>query len=473
MKQMQSLVFMALLMLMPFGTAQGANEITLDHVANVTGSDTVITDGYIPVGDTARFVFRWTYQDGTKNLGASANGFQVYEKNNGTFFPITYDTVSGCGLGSRFNAVFINDFSVSGTGRDTIGFGGYAIAPGIEVGYNTAVWFITSGSDNAGDTVCIDSSFYPPGGRWAWSWMGGGTFEPDWGGPYCYLIKDTIEFQPELVLTPDTLHFTAVEAGANPPADSFEVTETGGFNIAFAAAETAGWFYLNKTGGTTPEYVTVNADITGLAPGTHFDSVEVSSGVAVNSPQFAYVTLEVTPAPKYLAVNPDTLHFTAVETGANPPADSFEVTETGGFNIAFAVAETAGWFGVNKTGGTTPEYVTVNADITGLAPGTHFDSVTVSSGEADNSPQFAYVALEVTPAPKYLAVNPDTLHFTAVETGANPPADSFEVTETGGFNIAFAVAETAGWFGINKTSGTTLEQVAGDSGCQYHRLERW
>ncbi|MFH1375040.1 MAG: hypothetical protein ABII79_14750, partial [bacterium] len=462
MKRVLFLVIVTLLMALPFGSAFGVNQITLDKVTNNSGGDSVITDGYIPVGDTAKFTLRLTYEDGTKNIGAIANGFQVYEKNAGNFFPITRDTVSGSGLGSRLNAIFINDFSISGTGRDTTSLGGYAVAPGIEVGYDSAAFYVTSGSDNAGDTVCIDSSFYPPGGTWLWSWMGGGTFSPDWGGPYCLLIKDTIEVQPELVLTPDTLYYTAVEGGANPAADSFEVSETAGGNIAFDVTETATWFNLNKASGTTPEQVTVNVGIIGLSAGDYIDSVQVSSGAAANSPQWAYVVLEVTPAPKYLAVTPDTLHFTAVEGGANPAVDSFEVSETGGGNIAFAVAETVGWFSLNKAGGTTPEQVTVDVNITGLSAGILFDSVTVSSGEADNTPQFAYVRLEVTAAPQYLAVTPDTLYFTAVAGGADPAVDSFEVSETGGGTIAFAVAETAVWFNLNKAGGTTPEQVTVD-----------
>ncbi|MFH1374700.1 MAG: T9SS type A sorting domain-containing protein [bacterium] len=190
MKRISILTAVTLLWLLAFGVAHGVNEITLDAVTNSNGGDSAITGGWFPVGDTIKFTYRWTYEDGTKVIGASSNGFQVYEATRGAnFYMIEFDTVSGCGLGSRYNFFSFNDFSVSGTGRDTIGFGGYAVAPGIEIGYDSAVWYIETGSDNAGDSICIDSSFYPPGGVWIWSPMGGGTPTiPAWYGPDCFHV---------------------------------------------------------------------------------------------------------------------------------------------------------------------------------------------------------------------------------------------------------------------------------------------
>ena len=187
-------------------TTIAANIITLDHVTNVTGGDTVITDGYIPVGDTARFVFRFTYQDGTVNIGASSNGFEVYEQNGGDFFPIVYDTLP-IGWDAWYEMFFFSSFSVDGMGADTIGFSGIDIFStlGIPVGFDLAVWYIESGSDNAGDTLCVDSSWYPPSGPWWWGLQGVGQMYPDWGGPYCYPIQGEVEIPPTVAIAPDTI----------------------------------------------------------------------------------------------------------------------------------------------------------------------------------------------------------------------------------------------------------------------------
>ena len=262
-----------------------------------------------------------------------------------------------------------------------------------------------------------------------------------------------------LAVSPDTLFFSAVEAGLNPADQAFTVSETGGFNIAFSVSESSAWLSLDKSGGTTTEDVTVSINITSLSPGTYFDSVQVSSGAANNSPVYEYISFEVFAADKSLALDVDTLSFSAVEGGANPANQSFTVSETGAFNIAFSVSENASWLSLNKTGGTTPEAVEAAIDISGLAPGTYFDSVMVSSGAADNSPIFEYISLEVATADKFLAVSADTLVFSAVVGGSNPGAQSFDVSETGGFNINFTVAENSSWLSLNKSGGTTPEAV--------------
>jgi len=422
-------------------------------------------------------------------------------------------------------------------------------------------------------------------------------------------VTITVDECFNLVVSPDTLHFTAVEGGTSLDPDSFTVSEIGNSAIAFDLVETSGWFDLDKTGGTTPEDVEVSVDISGLSDGTYFDSVTVSSSKADNSLIYEFISLiivdttahtftvdsiavdsgvqevvvpvefvnlhdleyiwvrldwvsdylmldsvsfadsrldffpikwdsirndlnfvqlkcydsvvapgagnfvnlhfsvaagtppgfydivrwictvppcpiynpyfivrpgpdeilylephftpggiEVVPPANYLAIDPDTLYFFADSGGANPDTQSFNVSEIGDGAIAFDLSETSSWFDLDKTGGTTPEDVVVTVDISGLGVNTYLDSVTVSSGEAANTPQYVYISLEVAPAP-ILEVTPDTLYFFADSGGANPDTQSFNVSETGGGAIAFDLSETSSWFDLDKTGGTTPEDV--------------
>ncbi|MCH8028130.1 MAG: T9SS type A sorting domain-containing protein [candidate division Zixibacteria bacterium] len=283
--------------------------------------------------------------------------------------------------------------------------------------------------------------------------------EADNSPQYIFVSLQVNAVEKFLAVSPDTLLFTALESGANPPPVSFLVSETGAFNINFSLSESSDWLSLNKTGGTTDESVIASADITALAPGTYFDSVQVSSGDAANSPIYVYAKLDVLMVNKFLAVSPDTLSFSAVEAGANPADQSFTVSETGEFNIAFSVSESSAWLSLNKSGGTTTEDVTVSVNISGLAPGAYLDSVMISSGAANNSPIYEYVSLVVATADKFLAVSPGTLSFSAVEAGVNPADQSFTVSETGAFNIAFTVSESSLWLSLDKSGGTTTEDV--------------
>jgi len=273
-------------------------------------------------------------------------------------------------------------------------------------------------------------------------------------------VNMTITAVPKFLdVSPDSLYFTAQENSANPAQKRFAVTETGGFAIAYTVTETSTRLTLNKAGGTTPDSVGVNVNIAGLAPGVYIDSVIVASGAAGNSPVKEYIRTEITPAPKFLDVNPDTLHFSAEQGGANPAAKNFIVTETGGYVIAYSLLENTGWISLNTAGGNTPESVTVSIDLFGLNPGVYLDSVQVSSVSANNSPIFEYVRLEVTAPVVLLDVIPDSLEFAALEGGANPVDQSFAVIETGGEIIGYALAEVTPWFSLNKTGGETPDSV--------------
>ena len=86
--------------------------ISLDHVDGLIGGDS------IQVGRSVTFVFRLTYMpgDGSK-IGASSNGFQVYEKNGGNFFPPVPDTLASFGWGGFYDlGFFMGGFSIDGMG---------------------------------------------------------------------------------------------------------------------------------------------------------------------------------------------------------------------------------------------------------------------------------------------------------------------------------------------------------------------
>ena len=294
MKRLSFLIAFASLMLFSFGLAHAATEITLDNMTGLYAGDSVI------MGESVRWNFRLTYTPGDGSaITGSTNGFEVYTHLGGAytdnFTAITYDTFPW-GWPSLYDLLFnFNEFSIDGLGADTVGFGGAKLfGPGIADGTDSLCWWIETTPSADSDTLCIDSAFYPPGGEWLWATTSG-NFYPDWGGPYCFHVHDTSQVPASLEVTPDTLYFTAVEGGANPDADTFTVSETGGGAIAFTLAETSGWFDLDKTGGTTPEDVAVSVDITGLTADTYFDSVTVSSGEADNSPIYEIISLIVAP----------------------------------------------------------------------------------------------------------------------------------------------------------------------------------
>jgi len=130
---------------------------------------------------------------------AFSNGFRVYLSEDGTsdgiitedigFEPITAQTLvyfPGASYGVSF---YGND----GFGADTIGFGTAGGFGGEPIDRHEDVWTITTQvEDNAiGSYLCLDSSYFPPGGIWLWAYANiSGLCTPSWDGPHCYLIEE-------------------------------------------------------------------------------------------------------------------------------------------------------------------------------------------------------------------------------------------------------------------------------------------
>lgn len=89
---------------------------------------------------------------------------------------------------SFFDVYTIDTFSFDGAGADTVGVAATA-APngGVPNGYPDIILTrVELSATSIGDTLCIDSAFYPPLGAWVWQ-TPSGDFYPSWGGPYCYI----------------------------------------------------------------------------------------------------------------------------------------------------------------------------------------------------------------------------------------------------------------------------------------------
>ncbi len=72
---------------------------------------------------------------------------------------------------------------------------------------------------------------------------------------------------------------------------------------------------------------------------------------------------------------------------------------------------------------------------------------------------YAFKSMGQTQPDTLLVVSPDTLFFTTIDTGAGPSPDTFLVSEQGGASIAISLSESSTWFDIDKTSGTTPEEI--------------
>ena len=264
---------------------------------------------------------------------------------------------------------------------------------------------------------------------------------------------------PALSVSKSTLSFTATEGGAAPAAQTFDVTNAGGGSLSFTAGESVPWLSLNPASGSAPATVTVTPSIAGLAPGTYTTPITVAAAGASGSPKTVDVTLTVNPATPVLAVSKSTLSFTATQGGASPAAQTFDVTNAGGGSLSFTAGESAPWLSLSPASGSAPATVTVTPSIAGLAPGTYTTPITVTAAGASGSPKTVDVTLVVSPGPT-LSVAPTNLAFSGTQGGANPVAQTVNVTNSGGGSLSFTASDDQTWLAVAPTSGSAPSSLS-------------
>jgi uncharacterized protein (TIGR03437 family) len=113
-------------------------------------------------------------------------------------------------------------------------------------------------------------------------------------------------------------------------------------------------------------------------------SMDVASGPEVNGLDNFYLRTEFTPpAGRALQLNRERILLTGVSGGPVFPAQSFEITSTGGTVqwTAFVSPVTATWLTVSPGSGETPDSAEIFVDPSGLPPGTHTAGVIIRAQE--------------------------------------------------------------------------------------------
>lgn len=169
----------------PCNTASGG-VLTVDHITGLTGS------GEIPQGAMLTYRVRMTNDQGQVIPGVS-NGFRVYSAAGAATWSTTTPDTVGIGMGQFTQGLPIGNYSVTGSGADTVSFVGLGICgTGMPAGYDDVAYTIEIGpvAGLAGDVICLDSSWFPPAGEWLWNAGPGQRRIPTWDGPHCFEIAD-------------------------------------------------------------------------------------------------------------------------------------------------------------------------------------------------------------------------------------------------------------------------------------------
>ncbi len=133
-------------------------------------------------------------------------------------------------------------------------------------------------------------------------------------------IQDPV---PVLFVQPRQLVYTASENGPLPPAQSFQLLNTGGALLSWTAQKTsAQWYDLSATAGTAnQDSVQVQINTTTLPVGTYTDNVMIG-GNAINAPQYVNIRLNIVPLVSYAVSG-------TVRTDAGAPVEGVKIVASG------------------------------------------------------------------------------------------------------------------------------------------------
>jgi len=203
---------------------------------------------------------------------------------------------------------------------------------------------------------------------------------------------------PELVVNPETAVISSYEGLPNEEQVRVKVDcEPYGSVVNFTFTWQESWLNatnLNGTeGGVTRDSFSIGFDVDELAAGEYHGRIGVYSEDVSNSPQYVNITYFVIPMPPDMVVEPARLNFSAPSLEHTIQPESLYVACADGSNQSYAIAESADWLDLSKSGGVTPDTVEVTVDMSSLPTGSVVDTIWLTSDDMANSPVYVVCSL--------------------------------------------------------------------------------
>ncbi len=263
---------------------------------------------------------------------------------------------------------------------------------------------------------------------------------------------------PEIQFSPSEFNISGIQGGVNPDDKYLFISnDIPGSELNWSVANSSGWLSLDPFSGIPPDSVRLSFDITGLSFGNYTDTIVISDPAAANNPQQVPVNLQIVSDLPVLQIDPEVLHV-IVQAGESAPPEGVNIYNSGEGVMTFTVTENSSRIvGVTPSSGTAPETVVLSFKTFPLSVGDYYDTVTVTSPEAINSPQQFIVHFHVSSNPATMAVLPSNITMSYFECWqgpmALPPIRTFQIVNTGADSMAWWLDYESDWFILNSNSG--------------------
>jgi photosystem II stability/assembly factor-like uncharacterized protein len=163
------------------------------------------------------------------------------------------------------------------------------------------------------------------------------------------------------------------------------------------------------------------------------------------------------PAGPIMTLSTAQLNFFGAAGGGNPARQAVLVRNTGTDTLHFTVTHLQSWLDLTVVPGTGADTIFVYAYISGFTVGAYYDTITVSSNNAINSPMS--IAVMATVQADVLVSHP-VLLFQSLVNGPDPDTQNLSIVSTGANGVAFTVTKSQPWLTVSITNGSTPDDVS-------------
>jgi len=202
---------------------------------------------------------------------------------------------------------------------------------------------------------------------------------------------------PTIAVNKSSLSSTSVQ-GTNASSQFFEVWNSGGDTLTYSISDNRTWLSCTPTSGNSTgghDSIQVSYASAGLSAGTYSATITISDSSATNSPRTISVSLAVAEPSPAITISPGSLSNSSAQ-GANAPSQTFEVWNSGGGVLNYAISDNVSWLSCTPISGiSTGEHDTVQVAYAsaGLSTGVHSATITISS--AGTATKYVIVSLNV------------------------------------------------------------------------------
>ncbi|RKX17468.1 MAG: hypothetical protein DRP51_10790, partial [Candidatus Zixiibacteriota bacterium] len=239
------------------------------------------------------------------------------------------------------------------------------------------------------------------------------------------------------------------------------ISNIGVNDLNWTASNTESWLSIDPISGFNAGDVTLSIDITGLSFGLFYDSIIVSDPEANNSPQKAYVQLEISSDLPVIEI--DSTHIFVIANVNYAPSRRFNITNGGAGTMNYYLTEESRHVvGLTPVSGPVPQEVIAEFKTIGEAGYDFYDTVWVYSDEAVNSPQFVEFLFHFTDDPAVIGVDKSSFaveYFECGQGSGGPLADPILLPilniddDDGGEPFTFNITHKYDWLSLNQTTG--------------------